>query len=196
MWDERFSVEHYVYGKEPNQFFREQIENLTPGTALFVGEGEGRNAVFAASKGWLVDAIDISDGAKTKAERLAAEAGVNINFTVFDISEFRPQENHYDLIVLIFFHVMPDLREESHSKLVKALKPGGRMVLESYEKDQLKYSSGGPKNEELLYSLEDVYTDFNELDIIAFSKEVVRLDEGPLHRGDASVIRYIGQKQK
>lgn len=195
MWDERFSAEHYVYGKEPNQFFKEQIEHLTPGRALFVGEGEGRNSVYAALKGWIVDAVDISEEAKKKAGRLAAEAGVKINFTVSDISEFTPAENHYDLIVLIFFHVMPDLREESHAKLVKALKPGGRIVLESYEKDQLKYNSGGPKNSDLLYSLEDVYTDFNELDIIAFSKQTIPLDEGPLHQGEASVIRYIGQKQ-
>ena len=194
MWDERFAAEHYVYGREPNQFFREQIEPLTPGRALFVGEGEGRNSVYAASKGWKVDAVDISEEAKKKAVRLAAEAGVDVNFTVSDISEYTPPENHYDLIVLIFFHVMPDLREETHAKLAGALKPGGRVVLESYEKDQLRYSSGGPKINDLLYSLEDIYTDFNELDIIAFSKQIIHLDEGPLHRGDASVIRYVGQK--
>jgi 2-polyprenyl-3-methyl-5-hydroxy-6-metoxy-1,4-benzoquinol methylase len=196
MWDERFSAEHYVYGKEPNQFFRDQIEQLTPGKALFVGEGEGRNAVYAASTGWEVDAVDISKEAKKKADRLAAEAGVNINFIVSDISEFKPPVNHYDLIVLIFFHVMPDLREETHAKLAGALKPGGRVVLESYEKDQLKYTSGGPKIEDLLYSLEDIYTDFNELDILVFSKQIIHLDESPLHKGDASVIRYVGQKQR
>ncbi len=194
MWDERFSAEHYVYGKEPNQFFRDKIENLTPGRALFVGEGEGRNAVYAASKGWQADAVDISAEAKKKAEALGAEAGVKINFTVSDIAEFTPAENYYDLIVLIFFHVMPDLREKAHAKLVKALKPGGMVLLESYEKDQLKYNSGGPKKEDLLYSLEDVYTDFSDLDIIAFSKQIIRLDEGSLHQGEACVIRYIGQK--
>ena len=66
MWDERFSADHYVYGKEPNQFFKDQIEHLEPGKALFIGEGEGRNAVYAASKGWSVDAVDISAEAKKR----------------------------------------------------------------------------------------------------------------------------------
>ena len=162
MWDERFSAEHYVYGKEPNQFFKEQIEHLEPGKVLFVGEGEGRNAVYAASKGWAVDAVDISGEAKKKADKLAEESGVEINFKVADIADYSPADSNYDLIVFIYFHVMPDLREESHSKMLKSLKPGGRIVLECYEKDQLKYNSGGPKNEKILYSLEDVYSDFNE----------------------------------
>lgn len=195
MWDQRFSSEQYVYGNEPNQFFKEQIENLTPGKALFIGEGEGRNAVYAATKGWSVDAVDISKEAKNKALKLASELNAKINFTVSDISEFTPAENEYDFVVLIFFHVMPDLREQTHHKVVNALKPGGRTLLECYEKDQLKYKSGGPKNETLLYSLEDIYTDFNELDIISFSKKIIRLEEGPLHQGDACVIRYVGEKQ-
>jgi cyclopropane fatty-acyl-phospholipid synthase-like methyltransferase len=195
MWDERFSAEHYVYGKEPNAFFKDQIDQLSPGRVLFIGEGEGRNAVYAASKGWIVDAVDISHEAKKKADGLAAENGGKINFIVADIAEYTPPKEFYDLIVLIFFHVMPDLREESHSQVINALKTGGRVVIECYEKEQLKYKSGGPKNEQLLYSLEDIYTDFNELEIITFSKQVVNLDEGPLHQGDASVIRYVGEKQ-
>jgi hypothetical protein len=83
-----------------------------------------------------------------------------------------------------------------NKKIINALKPGGRIVLECYEIDQLKYKSGGPKSKELLCSLEDVYTDFNELDIIAFSKQIIQLNEGPLHQGDASVIRYVGINQK
>jgi 2-polyprenyl-3-methyl-5-hydroxy-6-metoxy-1,4-benzoquinol methylase len=194
MWDERFSAKHYVYGKVPNQFFKEQIDGLAPGKALFIGEGEGRNAVYAASKGWIVDAVDISKEAKNKAESLAAEFDVKINYIVTDISEYSPGEIEYDLIVLIFFHVMPDLREETHLKVKNALKPGGKILLECYEKDQLKYNSGGPKNEALLYSLEDIYTDFNELNIVSFSKKIIRLEEGPLHQGDACVIRYVGEK--
>ena len=195
MWDERFSAEHYVYGKAPNQFFKDQIESLSPGKSLFIGEGEGRNAVYASSKGWSVDAVDISEEAKKKAEALASELNVKIAFTVSDISEYTPLKNQYDLIVLVFFHVMPDLREETHRKVVESLKPNGRVLIECYEKDQLKYESGGPKNESLLYSLEDIYTDFQELNILSFSKNVVKLEEGPLHQGSACVIRYIGEKQ-
>jgi hypothetical protein len=57
-WDERFSGEEYVYGIQPNAFLEEQLPLLEPGTILFACEGEGRNAVFAASLGWNVSAFD------------------------------------------------------------------------------------------------------------------------------------------
>lgn len=50
-WDERFGNTEYVYGKDPNAFFAEQLESLMIGNILFPCEGEGRNAVYAASKG-------------------------------------------------------------------------------------------------------------------------------------------------
>ena len=57
-WDERFAAEEYIYGTEPNKFFREQLDKLPPGKILLLGEGEGRNAVYAAKSGWLVHAVD------------------------------------------------------------------------------------------------------------------------------------------
>ena len=50
-WDERFSAEEYVYGTKPNAFLEDQLPLLNPGAILFACEGEGRNAVFAASLG-------------------------------------------------------------------------------------------------------------------------------------------------
>ncbi|HSL87766.1 MAG TPA: hypothetical protein VK870_00530, partial [Ignavibacteriaceae bacterium] len=78
-WDERYSAEEYVYGKDPNEFFEEHLSKLNPGRLLLPGEGEGRNAIFAAKLGWQVDANDQSIVAKSKAEKLAHAYGVNIN---------------------------------------------------------------------------------------------------------------------
>jgi hypothetical protein len=55
-WDERYADEEYVYGTTPNQYFKQELEKLTPGKILLPGEGEGRNAVFAATQGWKVTA--------------------------------------------------------------------------------------------------------------------------------------------
>ena len=63
-WDDRYSKEEFVYGEEPNNFLREQLQKLKPGKILFPAEGEGRNAVFAATKGWDVYAFDISSVGK------------------------------------------------------------------------------------------------------------------------------------
>ncbi|MFC2084757.1 class I SAM-dependent methyltransferase [Bacteroidota bacterium] len=193
-WDERFAVKDYVYGTEPNSFFKNEIDKLKPGRGLFVGEGEGRNAIYAAKLNWEVDALDISEEAKKKAEKLAKNNNVTINYEVLDIKDCIPKTDYYDLAVIIFAHFEPEIREKIHLDIVQSLKKGGRIILEVYEKEQLKYKSGGPKIPELLYSLEDVYTDFNELDVALFSKEIITLNEGILHQGKASVIRYVGTK--
>lgn len=194
MWNERFAKEEFAYGKEPNQFFKLEIEKLTPGKLLLLGEGEGRNSVFAATLGWEVDAVDWSEKAKEKAEKLAEENSAKINYTVADLSEYSPKENLYDAVGLIFLHLLPDLREEVHRKAVSSLKSGGVVILESYSKEQIENTSGGPKDIDLLYSLEKIFSDFSELDIISFTKEKVELNESHIHTGIADVIRYVGKK--
>ena len=194
LWNERFAKEEFAYGKEPNQFFKESIDKLAPGKLLLLGEGEGRNGVYAAKLGWDVDAVDWSDEGKKKSEKLAEENNVKINYIVSDLSEFSPQENHYDAVGLIFLHLPPDLQKMVHHNAVSSLKSGGVVILESYSKDQIKYSSGGPKDINLLHSLEEIFTDFSDLDIISFSKDNIHLNESALHTGLADVIRYIGAK--
>ena len=194
MWNERFAKEEFAYGKEPNTFFKQEIEKLIPGKLLLLGEGEGRNSVYAAKLGWKVDAVDWSEKGKEKAEKLASENEVQINYIVADLSNYIPQTNQYDAIGLIFLHLPPELREAVHQKVAASLNDGGVVILESYSKEQLANSSGGPKDPDLLYSLEEIFTDFAELDIISFSKETVELKESRIHAGQADVIRYIGSK--
>ena len=57
-WNQRYSNAKYVYGEEPNQFFATQLSALKAGSLILPCEGEGRNAVYAASLGWTVDAFD------------------------------------------------------------------------------------------------------------------------------------------
>ena len=71
LWNERFSTNEYIYGTNPNKFFKEQIDKINPGRLLLLGEGEGRNSVYAATKGWIIDAVDFSQTAKDKALMLA-----------------------------------------------------------------------------------------------------------------------------
>lgn len=194
MWNERFGKEDFAYGKNPNQFFKQEIEKLSPGKLLLLGEGEGRNGIYAATLGWEVDAVDWSEEGKKKAEKLAKENNVQINYTISDLSEYEPMENHFDAVGLIFLHLPPELREEVHRKAVSSLKSGGVIILESYSKDQIKNNSGGPKSLELLHSLEEIFSDFSDLDIAMFSKEKVELKESHIHTGEADVIRYVGSK--
>ena len=85
-WNDRYGRAEYAYGKEPNVFFKEQLDQLQPGKILLPAEGEGRNAVYAAEKGWQASAYDWSENAYKKAMQLAEEKKVNIDYQICSLS--------------------------------------------------------------------------------------------------------------
>jgi len=196
-WDERYSFEEYVYGAEPNQFFKEQIDKFSShGKLIMPGEGEGRNAVYAAKLGWQVDAFDQSINAQKKALRLAMKNEVNINYQVTDLTKFYTEKNKYDAAAIIFVHFNSEERSVFHQRIKDSLKSGGKLIFESFSKNQVGKSSGGPKDLKLLYSLEEIKNDFKEMSTILLEEKNVTLNEGDKHVGDASVICYVGEKLK
>jgi cyclopropane fatty-acyl-phospholipid synthase-like methyltransferase len=195
LWNQRYSLDEYKYGKEPNQFFKEELTRLKPGRILLPGEGEGRNAVYAAASGWEVDAFDFSEAGKIKALKLAEESGAKINYDVKEFSEFRQDKVGYDAAAIIFIHLEEDQRRSLFEKIIASLKPGGKIIFECFEKDQIKFQSGGPKDIALLYTLEDVVNLFIDLEFEKLTKEKIFLNEGKGHLGEGIVIRFIGTKQ-
>ncbi|GJQ63471.1 MAG: methyltransferase [Melioribacteraceae bacterium] len=194
-WDKRYSEKNFAYGKEPNKFFDLELRKLEPAKLLLPGEGEGRNAVSAAKLGWDVTALDYSISAKEKADKFAKETDVKINYIVTDLLEYQFPEDYFDAAALIFLHLDEDSREKLHELIIKSLKPGGVLIGEFFSKEQLKLNSGGPKNIDMLYSLEQIYTDFHTLDLEIFSRETPLLDEGDFHNGKAETIRIVGKKE-
>ncbi len=191
-WNERYAGEKYFYGKEPNDFFREQVSKLTPGKILLPAEGEGRNAVFAAKKGWAVTAFDSSSMAKIKAEKLAQENNVKINYITVSFDDVTFPIDFFDCIALTYVHSAN--RRSNHKKLLTFLKPKGVIILEAFSKEQLKYNSGGPKDINRLFSEDELRTDFASLSnikIISLEKDI---SEGSHHLGKASILRLIGIK--
>lgn len=193
-WDTRYQEREYVYGTEPNQFLRSELAILPSGKILFPAEGEGRNAVFAASRGWDADAFDQSIKGRDKALKLAAEKGVSINYWISSIEEWLSSVETYDCIALIFMHLPPDIRSLAHQKACTSLKPGGIIILEGFTKEQMPRTSGGPKNLDLLFDADVLRADFNGLEFLTFARQQTILDEGPLHQGLADVIRIVAKK--
>jgi len=191
-WNDRFSTNEYVYGTKPNDFFKEQIDRLNPGIIFLPGEGEGRNAVYAATRGWKVEAIDQSSIGKNKADKLAESSGVKINYIISSVSDYIPQKNYYDAVAIIYFHISPEQRKEFFPHIINALKPGGILIMEVFDKDQLGKTSGGPQNYDMLYSMEEVKKDFTGLKTILLKKEDIVLNESEKHQGIASVVRFVG----
>lgn len=193
VWNSRYSEPKFIYGTEPNNYLKDFIEHSVKGNILLPADGEGRNSVFAAKKGWQVDAFDYSVSAQIKAYQLAQINNVLINYTVSDILEFTPNKS-YDLIALIYLHLIPEVRSPFFIKLSQLLNPGGHILLEAFSKNQLKNSSGGPKDINLLYDLAEINNDFHDLKIKEICETKIMLDEGKLHHGKANVIRVIAQK--
>ena len=101
MWNQRFADEGYIFGREPNEYLRAQALLLPPGgRALCVADGEGRNSVWLASQGMKVEAFDISVVAVEKARRLAADAGVSVEFNVAECDTWAWSLESHDAVVV------------------------------------------------------------------------------------------------
>jgi len=192
-WDKRYAEKAYAYGKKPNHYFQQQLDALSkPGKLLLLAEGEGRNAVYAAQKGWQVTAVDFSEKGRAKALALAAEAGVVIEYYIANIREYDILGNGpWDAIGLIYAHFPPEMRLETHQRCAQALKPGGHIILEAFNRKQLNRLSGGPKDIDMLYSKVLLDDDFEALEILEAAESTTYLSEGEGHAGLAEVVRFL-----
>jgi 2-polyprenyl-3-methyl-5-hydroxy-6-metoxy-1,4-benzoquinol methylase len=193
-WNDRYTESEFAYGKEPNQFLKEHIHLLPKGKVLFVAEGEGRNAVFASKNGYQVAAFDYSDSGRKKTLALALENNVEIEYEVSDVLQLSYQKNSFDAIVFIFAHFPSDIRKEAHQELLGLIKPNGKVLFEAFEKEQICYTSGGPKDSTMLFSEDEVRNEFVDITFDFLKTELVILNEGPYHQGEGKVIRFIGTK--
>ena len=199
-WNERYSKDEFAFGKQPNNYFKEQLEKLNVGTILFPAEGEGRNAVFAANLGWTVSAFDISMEGKKKADRLAEINKVTIDYQVGDLQEISFDTEQFDVIALIYAHFPANIKSLYHKTLDKYLRNGGVVIFEAFSKRHIDYVSkngrvGGPRDLESLFSMEEIKSDFANYDIIELEEKEIELSEGLYHNGTGSVIRFVGQKK-
>lgn len=199
-WNERYGNEAYAYGTLPNEYVKAKIAGLKPGKILFPAEGEGRNAVFLATRGWETHAFDQSVEGGNKALHLAAKKNVEISYTVSDVENIYYPEKSFDALALIFAHFPIEQRRNYHRKLSSFLKPGGHLIIEGFSKkqatfQQLNPKSGGPRDVGMLYDLEELKEDFSDFEFIEAAEQVVTLAEGEFHQGEASVIRIFALKK-
>lgn len=199
MWDSRYREEGFAYGEQPNVYLEEQIKKIKKGKILFPAEGEGRNAVYAATLDWKVEAFDLSPKGKEKAIQLAEKHKVNINYQVGELSKINYDKESFDVISLIYAHFPPAVRTEYHLALSRYLKKGAYIILEGFSLNNLELSknleaSNGPKNPEMLFTEDMIRNDFPDFEIIDLKEEYITLDEGKYHQGQAAVIRFVGKK--
>lgn len=194
-WQERYSETDFAYGTEPNTFLA-SCQSLIPAgcKALAIADGEGRNGVWLAQQGCDVTSVDYSQAGVDKANKLAAERGVKINAVCADLNEWDWPENEYDLVISIFAHFPPQMRQQVHAYILKAMKPGGSLILEAYHPRQLEYKTGGPQVAEMMYTVENLKEDFAGALFVQLEDLVAEVKEGKYHFGQGAVTRVVLKK--
>jgi 2-polyprenyl-3-methyl-5-hydroxy-6-metoxy-1,4-benzoquinol methylase len=199
-WNDRYSKEEYAYGEQPNDYLQQQLQKLEPGAILFPAEGEGRNAVFAAKRGWNVSAFDISTEGRNKALRLAEINKVTLDYQVGELQSLKYSIGQFDAVALIYAHFPADIKSLYHKTVSTYLRAGGMIIFEAFSKRHLDYIAknekvGGPKEVEMLFSIEEIKSDFINYEVIELIETEVELNEGLFHNGKGSVIRFVGRKR-
>lgn len=162
-WDERYSKTDLEWGIAPNRFLVEEVGGLVPGTAVDLGAGEGRNAIWLAEKGWDVTAVDFSNVGMDKGRRLAKERGVEVRWVVEDLLDFDPPSSGFDLVIIFYVHLSGAGRERLLRRARGALRQGGTLLIVGHDRSNLVEGVGGPQDPEVLLDAAEVVASLSGL---------------------------------
>ncbi|MBL8141335.1 MAG: class I SAM-dependent methyltransferase [Acidobacteria bacterium] len=196
VWDARYE-RGFIYGEAPNDFLVEHEPVMTRGArVLCLAEGQGRNAVFLASRGHHVTGVDTSEVGLAHARDLAARQGVSIVTVAADLADFDLGAGCWDAIVSIWCHLPAALRLSVHRRCVAALADDGVFLLEAYRPAQLEFGTGGPPDAALLYTLDQLASDLEGLTIEHGVETQRDVQEGILHRGPSAVVQVVAHRRR
>ncbi len=196
MWEDRYKTDSYLFGTEPAAFLTQRADWFVPGTSvLSVAEGEGRNAVWLAEQGLTVTGLEYAPSAVEKASKLAKARDVSPEFVQSDVFAWDWPEAAFDIVMGIFIQfVGPDERQELFDLMVRAVKPGGLIVLHGYTPKQLDYRTGGPGKLENLYTEDVLRSELPGLTVELCETYDAELTEGAAHAGRSALIDFIARK--
>jgi len=194
MWEERYGIDEYVYGTEPNSFLKDHVSDLPMGEVLCLAEGEGRNSVFLATTGRTVSSVDLTESGVAKTLRLAASAHVSVDAVVGDLADYDLGVDRWDAIVSIFAHMPSSVRVDLHRRVVAALRPGGVFLLEAYTPDQIGRGTGGPASSDMMMTVAGLRGELEPLEFVVAAERVREVVEGTHHTGTGSVVQVVARK--
>lgn len=181
-WDERYRERELVWSAEPNVFVAEQVRGLTPGRALDLAAGEGRNAIWLAEQGFDVEAVEFSTVAIDKGRRLAAHRGVEVRWRHADLTRDVALDPA-DLVVLAYLQLPREALGRIHRRAAAAVAPGGTLLVVAHERANVTKGVGGPGDPTVCPSVAEVVADLDgsglTLEHAAQVRREVTTDEGP-----------------
>lgn len=194
-WDERFSSEEYIYGREANDFI-EQMNEFIPAHSVVacLAEGEGRNAVFLAQRGHKITTYDQSEVGLGKTRQLAEQNNVKVETVLMDLTKERVPKEEYDAAILVFGHVSKKNQPYLIQNLLGSVKLGGHVIFEVYSEEQINYKTGGPNYVDALYNPATILDLVNDHKVLHFYYGEAERHEGKNHTGLCHVIQVVLQK--
>jgi len=164
-WNRRYAGVDSLWSAKPNRFLVAEVEGLEPGRALDLACGEGQNAVWLASLGWDVTAVDYAEVAVAKGIERAARAGVAVDFQVGDLLDYVPEARSFDLVLILYLHISSNGLRLVLERATEALAPGGTLVLVGHDLLNLTEGVGGPSDRDLLFTPDEVVAELPGLEI-------------------------------
>ena len=195
-WDERYAAGELVWSSTPNQFVAAEAADLRPGRALDLAAGEGRNALWLASRGWQVTAVDFSDVGLDKGRRVQAglpDGGdLRIDWVCADVLTYEPGPADYDLAVLAYLQLPAEERRTAMRVGFTALAVGGTFLVVAHDSTNLTEGTGGPQDPTVLYTAEDVLADLDgeRFEVVRAERVERVVPAGDEHRGEPDRTAY------
>jgi SAM-dependent methyltransferase len=188
-WDERYSTSELIWTGRANQFVEANLGDLEPGTAIDLGAGEGRNAVWLASRGWAVTAVDFSQVGLDKAQQLAGEHRVEITTVQADATTWQP-DAPVDLVVLSYLQLPSDQQRMVLDHAATWLTPGGTLFVIAHDRSNVEGGYGGPPSAEVCYTVDATVAALGALEVTTAEVAERHVDtaDGPKTALDTLVI--------
>ncbi|MCP5029061.1 MAG: class I SAM-dependent methyltransferase [Actinomycetia bacterium] len=179
-WNQRYAGKEFVWSVEPNRFVAELTAGLSPGRAIDLAGGEGRNGVWLATRGWDATVVDFSQAGIDKVSTLAEAEGVSVTTICADLTEWSPEPDAYDLVLHVYLHLPADQRAQVYAAAVAAVAPGGHFVLIGHDRSNVENGYGGPPYPEILATPTEVVDALDGFEVIRaeVAERPVQTDDG------------------
>lgn len=186
-WNRVYSSSQPIFNSSPNALLVEAVRGRRPGTALDLGMGQGRNALFLAQQGWTVTGVDISDVALAQARQQAEKLGLKVNTVLQDAAHFDFGSERWDLVALIYFPARPYV-----ARIRQSLKPGGIVVVEAFHRDSGEKRRLG---EGVVFGSNELVKLFEDFRVMRYDDVMAPSDWNPSGSNEpARLVRLVAQK--
>jgi SAM-dependent methyltransferase len=174
-WNARYAGKEWEPEREANLFLVREFESRAPGgRVLDLACGEGRNAVWLASRGWRVTGVDFSGVALGRARKLAARRGVHVDWIRADVTRFAPRPDSFQRVAILYLQLPGADRRRALERAAAAMAQGGELFMVGHALRNLTEGTGGPQDPAVLWEAEEIQRELSALGLAVDRAETLR----------------------